>query len=300
MNRRDFFVSSAVAGAATMLTGTAMAENLNKASEAKLRLACSWGFVPAKDDAERITRMKELGFEGIEAGGDGTGALGQKKMFDDAGFKVVALCFGSCGGRIVSEDVSKRQEGIDMLKKAIENANTLEAKVVVYVPAFNGQTKLNPLEVRKIVVDTMPALAEFAAQANTNIVFEPLNRGESWYIRQVADGAAIARDCNKDAIGIGTMGDFYHMAIEEVDDMGAFLSAGKFLKHVHLGNGPQEPRRTLPGQDDRPFAHGFRGLKYLGYNGFATFECGVAGTDRLAEIRKSIAYLRSEWDKAEV
>ncbi|MDO5114436.1 MAG: sugar phosphate isomerase/epimerase family protein [Planctomycetia bacterium] len=302
MNRRDFFLSTAAAGVGAAVLGNALpatAESLDKTPEAKLRLACYWGgLFPAENDQDRIQKMLEMGFEGIELSGDGGGVKDKKQLFEDAGLEVCSLCFGSCGGAIVSEDPSKRQGGIDALKRALENAHYFGAKCVVYVPAFNGQTKLEHLEIRKILMDTLPALGEFAVQCNTHITLEPLNRGEAWFLRQVADGAQIARECNSE--GIGVLGDFYHMTTEEPSDMGAFLSGGKYLKHVHLGNGPQPPRRTLPGQDDRPFVDGFRGLKYIGYNRFCSFECGVAGDDKLAEVKKSIAFLRREWDKAEV
>ncbi|MDO4571105.1 MAG: sugar phosphate isomerase/epimerase family protein [Planctomycetia bacterium] len=303
MNRRDFFMTSAAIGAGAALASVGkvsaidmatVAENVKKA---KLRFACYWGgLFPAENDADRIKKMRELGFEGIELSGDGGGVKDKKQMFIDEGFEVCSLCFGSVGGAVVSEDPSRRQGGIDALKRALENAAYFGAKAVVYVPAFNGQTKLGHVEIRKILMDTLPALGEFAVECGTHITLEPLNRTEAWFLRQVADGAQIARDCKTE--GVATMGDFYHMAWEEPSDMGAFISGGDRIKHVHLGNGPQPPRRTLPGEDDRPFADGFLGLKFIGYDGFCSFECGVAAPDKFEAVRRSIAYCRSEWEKA--
>ena len=78
------------------------------------------------------------------------------------------------------------------------------------------------------------------------------------------------------------MGDFYHMFIEETSDLGAFISGGAYLHHVHLAS----RIRVLPGQDDRQFVDGFRGLKLIGYQDFCSFECGCRG-DREVEIPKS-------------
>ena len=80
----------------------------------------------------------------------------------------------------------------------------------------------------------MPGIGEHALQAGTRLLFEPLNRREAYFLRQVADGASIARDCESE--GICLMGDFYHMNIEETSDMGAFISAGDKLHHVHLAS----------------------------------------------------------------
>lgn len=317
MDRRNFLLTSAAASAAVLGGQMVRAEepddqpenlenresrSLNKSAEAKLRLALYWrGLgIPAKDDDEFIKKVVDMGFEGIEVSGDGGGFVNDDKFrkIKDAGLQVCSVCFGSCGGAIVSEDEGRRQGGVDSLKRAIENAGKLGAKTVVYVPAFNNQTKLGHVEIRKVLMDYLPGLAKFAAEHGTNVVLEPLNRGEAWFLRQVSDAARIAMEADKDKTGgVGCLGDFYHMWKEEADDMGAFISGGKWVKHVHLGNGT---RRTLPGQDDCPYEPGFRGLKYIGYNQFCSFECGVSGDDKEAEVRKSIAFLRSEWEKAEI
>ena len=173
----------------------------------------------------------------------------------------------------------------------LTSAGALGSTGVIYVPAFNGQTKLANQEIRKILLDTLPAIGEHAAKAGTRLLLEPLNRGEAFFLRQVADAASIARDCKSP--GIGVMGDFYHMFIEETSDLGAFISGGPYVHHVHLAS----RIRVLPGQDERQFVDGFRGLKWIGYQDYCSFECGVQG-DRDEEIPKSMAFLREQWAKA--
>lgn len=53
----------------------------------------------------------------------------------------------------------------------------------------------------------------------------------------------------------------------------------------------------LPGQDERKFVDGFKGLKWIGYQDYCSFECGVRG-DAMVEIPKSMAFLREQWAKA--
>ena len=200
-----------------------------------------------------------------------------------------------------SEVESKRQPGIDDLKKAIETAAEMKSPGVIYVPAFNGQTKLTNQEIRALLLDFLPPLAEFANSCGTNIIFEPLCRMEAYFLRQVADGASIARDVLRKAgveSGIGVMGDFYHMDTEETSQMGALISAGPLLKYIHLAGGVNNPRRTFPGENDMTFVDGFRGLKYIGYQGFCSFECGCAKEDREQAFQDSIAFLRAQWELA--
>jgi sugar phosphate isomerase/epimerase len=137
----------------------------------------------------------------------------------------------------------------------------------------------------------MPGLGEYAVKVGSRVLFEPLNRNEAFFLRQLADAAAICRDCNSP--GIQMMGDFFHMGIEETSDLGAFISAGQYVHHVHLAS----RARNLPGQDDRSFLDGFKGLKYIGFQDFCSLECGVQG-DRKVEIPKAVAVLRDQWEKA--
>lgn len=307
MKRRDFIAASAVAAACLTSSPQVRADSVsaqwdgkspNQAEKARLRISSQMGVIPGGSNAEKFAKMKSWGIEGVElSGGIVNNPEDMKTQIADAGLFPSAVCWGSHGGDLVSDDVSKRQKGVDDLKAVLEAAGIVGSTGVIYVPAFNGQTKLTNQEIRKVLMDTFPALAEFAAQCGTYIIFEPLNRGEAYFLRQVADGTAIAHDINADGKGIGVMGDFYHMSIEETDMMGAFISGGKYLQHVHLAGGTTDPRRTIPGQNQTRFVEGFRGLKYIGYDKFCSFECGVRG-DREVEIPKACQFLRKEWELA--
>lgn len=313
MKRRDFLAASAAVTALSMTNLTSVradstdstydGKSANQSAKAKLRISSQFGQIPGGSIAEKAERCKKWGIEALElGGGQVNSAASVRKELDDAGMLASAICWGSHNGDLCSDIVEKRQPGIDDLKKALEAAGIMGSTGVIYVPAFNGQTKLTNQEIRKILMDTFPALADFAAECNTSIIFEPLNRGEAYFLRQVADGAAIARDiaeqCSeKGKSGIKVMGDFYHMSIEEPDMMGAFISGGKYLQHVHLAGGVTNPRRTIPGQNETRFVEGFRGLKYIGYDKFCSFECGVVG-DKEVEVPKACDFLRKEWELA--
>ncbi len=306
MKRRDFFAASVAAVAAASASSIVKADcttdewdgkSPNQSSKAKLRISSQIHIIPGEKDEDKFERMKKWGIEGVELAGWHTNDPDYwKRVITDNGLTPSAVCWGSHNGDLCSDVVEKRQQGVDDLKKALEGAGIIVCTGVIYVPAFNGQTKLTNQEIRKVLMDTFPALAEFAAECGTNIILEPLNRGEAYFLRQVADGAAIARDVNNGK-GIGVMGDFYHMSIEETDMMGAFISAGSYLKHVHLAGGVTDPRRTIPGQNKTRFVEGFRGLKYIGYDKFCSFECGVRG-DKEVEIPKACEFLRREWELA--
>ena len=292
INRRDFFAAGAVAAGATLVPNGASAEEPKPKPEAVLKLSSQLSVIPGKELPEKLATMQKWSFDGVELSGD---IVGNEKKYEDAvrntNLKMSAVCWGSCKGDLVSEVVEKRTGAVEAFKRVITSAGALGSTGVIYVPAFNGQTKLDNQEIRKILLDTLPEIGEHAVQAGTRVVMEPLNRKEAFFLRLVADAAAIARDCKSP--GICVMGDFYHMNIEETSDLGAFISAGPTLHHVHLAS----RTRVLPGQDERSFVDGFRGLKWIGYHDFCSFECSVRG-DRMVEIPKSMAFLRDQWAQA--
>ena len=289
----------AVSGMSSEADGATIGE-LDKRSVAKLRISSQLGVCPGDTLEEKLANMKKFGCEAVEYGGDVVGQ-GEKyrKMADDAGLKVSAICWGSHGGDLCKGDPARVESIRDDMKKALETAGILGCSGVIHVPAFSSETTMTNQEIRKMCLDFYPEMAEFAKSCNTNLILEPLCRMEAFFIRQVADGTAICRDCvGAPDKGLGVMGDFYHMDTEEVNDMAALIYAGDYLKHIHLAGGVEEPRRTLPGQNSRRFVDGFRGLKYIGYQGFCSFECGRGPGDIMEEFPKAIKFLQSQWEEA--
>ncbi|MGL4595481.1 MAG: sugar phosphate isomerase/epimerase family protein [Thermoguttaceae bacterium] len=327
MQRRDFLVAASLAGATSVLTSSlsrtvkaddsaavtpaagAASTPVDQRAKAKLRIGCNLaGWVPGNNDVEKLAQIKAWGMEAVEAGG---GVVNNPKEFkkkaDDAGLKVSDICFGALGGRTCSADPEEQKKAIDELKRALEAAAVLESCGVVYVPAFNGdqeRIKRTHQEIRRCLIDIDPntkdikggflkEVGDFAAGMNVNVILEPLNRKEAWFLRQVGDAASICRDCQSD--GVKTMGDFYHMYYEEPCAMAAFMAAGPYLTHVHFGSGN---RRIMPSQDpSQSFLAGFRGLKFIGYDKFMCFECGCAG-DAKTEVPKVLEFLKATWEEA--
>lgn len=309
MNRRQFISAGTFAGVG--LTGLAglgsfmtpvaakTTGELDRRGDARLRL-CSQvgGMVPGDSVPAKMANMKKYGMEAAEAsGGVENNPQEFRKMADDAGLEVSAICWGSHDGDLCKEDTGRIDVLRDALKKALEGAGILGAKGVIYVPAFATQTTLSNQEIRKRCLDFLPEMGAFAKECHTSIILEPLCRMEAFFLRQIADAASICRDCGGVDSGVGVMGDFYHMDTEETSDFGAFVCGGPYMRHVHLAGGVSDPRRTLPGQNSRTFVDGFRGLKYIGYQNFCSFECGCSG-DPEVEFPKAIEFLRAQWEEA--
>ena len=295
IHRRGFLLGSLAATASAATVRQTIAATLpDPKQKGRLRLSSQLSRIPGKSLEEKLETMKKWGFEAAELP---SSIVGEEKMYEtalkNAGVTPSAVCWGSAKGLLVSPSADKRKKGQDMLKAVLESAGQLKTTGVIFVPTFHKQCELPSREIRKILIDTLPELGEHAVKCGSRIILEPLNRKETFFLRQVADGASICRDCNSP--GVAVMGDFYHMFFEETSDLGAFISGGDYVHHVHLAS----RIRVLPGQDERQFIDGFRGLKLIGFQDFCSLECGCRG-ERTVEIPKSVEFLRDQWAKATV
>jgi sugar phosphate isomerase/epimerase len=296
LQRRDFFKMSAMAGAAlAALPQTVKAFTLpDPQPAAQLNLSCQEGVAPGKTLTEKLDFMEANGFVGFEPGGGNLGKRVEeiKKALEGRKIKVSAICAGF-QGVIISEKEEERKKAMDSMKEILTAAGALGSTGLIIVPAFNGQTKMGHQEGRELLVKLLAELGDHADKAGTRILLEPLNRRECHFLRQLADAAAICRDVNSP--GICLMGDFWHMTWEETSDMGAFISAGKYLHHVHIAS---RKNRQMPGEDEGDnYVDGFKGLKIIGYHDYVSLECGSKG-DRTKTIPAAVKLMKDNWQAA--
>ena len=305
IDRRDFLKSTlagaalATIGAGVPAIGNAMTQKSDKPKKGKAQLNLSFqeGIAIGDSLEEKLDYMESLGIVGLEPGGGNLAkrvnefqqALRNRKV------KISAICAGF-QGFILAEDTATREKCKNSMKEILAAAGELGSTGVILVPAFNHQKPAYPhtMDTRKFLIEQMTELGDFAAQHNTKVIFEPLNRGEAFYLRQVGDAASICRDAN--CPGLSCMGDFWHMTFEENSDMGAFISAGDYLQHVHVAS---RKRRSMPGEDGDAdnYINGFKGLKMIGYNNYVSFECGCQG-DRNVVVPAAVKLLREQWEQA--
>lgn len=309
LDRRKFLVTS-LAGSAAMVIGgcnsfassksgqgTAPAKGDDLSARAKLNISFQEGTAPGENLNEKFDFMEEHGVVGFEP--HGKPMLERLQEMKDAlkgrNIKVSAVCAGF-DGFILSTDPEIRKKCRDTMAELIIAAGELGSVGVIIVPAFNSQVPVMPhtQETRDFLCGQFDEMGTFAQQHGTTVIFEPLNRKEAFYLRQVADAASICRDINNP--GVKCMGDFWHMTWEENCDMAAFLSAGEHLQHVHIAS---RKRRSMPGEDGEAdnYVNGFKGLKMMGYDKYVSFECGCQG-DRSIVVPAALELLRQQWEQA--
>ena len=322
IGRREFLAAAAVAGLSGALRGAeptdagspSGAKPKTAASQAKhgkavLNLSGQEGFIPGGSLAEKLDLMEKWGFQGLELYGRNLPA--RVKEIQDAlkgrSIKISAICAGFQGW-LIAEDKEQRELAMRTMKEILAAAGELGSTGLIYVPAFNAQKAIPHREARQLLTgfdrwdkrkehDPQPLLLELgehAQKCGTRTLLEPLNRDECYFVRTLADAASICRDV--DHPGVAMMGDFWHMTWEETSDQGAFITAGDYLRHVHIAS---RKRRQTPGEDGPAdnYVDGFKGLKAIGYQDYVSFECGTAG-DKMTAIPAALKLLREQWEQA--
>lgn len=297
---RKTFLRTSLAGAAALAVAPSSLISCTSApqkSNTPLHLSFQEGTAPGENLAQKLDFMEKLGIEGFEPGGHGLSGRVQeiREALSGRNIKVSAICAGF-DGFILAEDPAVKQQFDTTMREIVRAAGELGSTGVIMVPVFNWQNPSKPhtLETRDYLCEEMRKLGDFAVECGTTVILEPLNRKEAFYMRLVADAAAICRDAGSP--GVRCMGDFWHMQ-EETSDYAAFMAAGKeYLQHVHIAS---RGRRIMPGEDgDKDnYREGFRALKELGYKHYVSFECGCEG-ERAATLTAAVELLRTQWEEA--
>jgi len=317
-SRRELFQRSALAAAGMAAAGsggTALAAGqagfggARTKREAVLKLSAQEGRVAGDNLDEQLDNMEKMGFEGLEPGGRGLpGRVKElKNKLKGRPIKISAVCAGFEGWPIADKK-EIRDKAMASMKDILTAAGELGSTGMIIVPAFNHQKSLPHKESRVLLTGfarwdakdrkregaLLQELGDHAIKAGTRILLEPLNRDECYFLRTLADGASICKDLENP--GIALMGDFWHMTWEETSDLGAFLSAGAYLHHVHMAS---RRRRKTPGEDGEAdnYVEGFRGLKIIGYQDYVSLECGAVG-DKAVVVPACVKLLRDQWARA--
>ncbi|MDD4622081.1 MAG: sugar phosphate isomerase/epimerase [Kiritimatiellae bacterium] len=270
---------------------------------AELHCGCQQMLVPGKSFAERYDFLEANGYDRVEINGGNwewlaknADAMAEAIKGRDLRFSVTCI---SARGNAGMADPVERRAVIDTTKSILESAARLGALGVITVPARKKIELPFPELRERYLKEILPEILAHAEKLGVCLMMEPLNRNETMFLRLVADGAAIARDADSPAIGV--LGDFWHMTTEETSDMGAFISAGKYLKHVHIAS---RKTRKIPGVDGEAdnYIDGFKGLKLIGYRGAVSIEAGYPKGTSEGQKRKLLAQAaalaRRQWEQA--
>ncbi|MBN1674883.1 MAG: sugar phosphate isomerase/epimerase [Kiritimatiellae bacterium] len=262
---------------------------------AALNLCLQWRAIPGEEMDQKLDFLEANGFAAVEIP-SGQWLFDEGDRLKDAMAGRKLFIATACGPSDFSYvEAEKREAEVAKFLPQLEVLGGLKSVGLIICPARKNPGLPFPELREDFVTNTGKRLAEHAAKHGTRIVLEPLQRAETKFLRQVADGATMARDIGP---GCTVMGDFWHMSKEETSFMGAFVSAGKRLSHVHVAS---LTNRKVPGVDGPAdnYVDGFQGLKLIGYRGAVSLEGGFPeGADRTELILNMAKLLREQWATA--
>jgi sugar phosphate isomerase/epimerase len=221
---------------------------------------------------EKAQKAAALGYDGIELMVRDPSGLDWpfvKRTLEAAGLEtpqvVTGELFGADGLRLVTPDENLYHRALARTKAVVDLAGYLGA--MVNVGRLRGRLEgLNAKDPWRLAVDRLGELAAYAAQRKVRISLEPLNRYETDFILDVADGLRMIDDLQCDNVGL--MLDVFHMNIEEASIERSLQAAGERCWHVHIA----DSNRRYPGAGHLDFDGVFRTLKQMGYAGYVSAE----------------------------
>lgn len=213
-----------------------------------------------------------LGYDGVELAirdPSDVSIKALKKLLQTNGLVVPAI---GTGQAFVDENISftdsnpkVRARAVERLKQHIELAAQLNSNVII------GLIRGRPDDLAQGRQQCIEALKECCECASgfpdVNIFIEPLNRYETNLINTIAEAMEVIKETGLDNLGL--LVDTFHMNIEETNMAESILTAGPFIKHVHVA----DSNRWVPGHGHLDFKQILSALRKIRYDGFISAEC---------------------------
>ncbi|MGV9199595.1 MAG: sugar phosphate isomerase/epimerase family protein [Promethearchaeia archaeon] len=197
-----------------------------------------------------------------------------RKELDKTGLDVVVCCGCTPSADIASLNPNIRSAGIKHLKKVIDHANVLGAKLIGGVTykaggIFTGQAPTD--EEWSYSVNSMKNLAQYAQQYEISIGVEQINRYETYFINTAIQAVEYCKAVDESNMFV--LLDAHHLILEENDLYRAIVKSKDYLRHFHTA----ENNRGIPGTGLVDWKTVFQALKAINYEGYLVIESFFKG-----------------------
>ena len=264
-----------------------------------MKIALQEGLLPGGTLHEKLDFAESLNVEGLEISG-----RGPARRIDEleSALRNRGIRLGLLGGQgpfgFLGSGIDKRNHSIAEAKENLRVCGHFGAVGLILPPIFGPPRlpDLTPLAdaitlEMQLLTEIVRDLAECAAEQNTKVLLEPLNRYEEHLLRQQQRGIEIIKRAG-DPPSASLLCDFFHMHIEETDTPATLRSAGRrYVGHVHMADNT----RQEPGSGDIDWRAGLSALKDIGFDGYLAYECGITGveeTERRDSLTRSVKFIQ--------
>jgi 5-keto-L-gluconate epimerase len=222
---------------------------------------------------ERLKKAAGLGFDGIELMVREPTILDWnaiRSQISDAGLEISQIVtgelFGADGLCLVTSDMDLYRRSFERTCQVIDMAAFMGT--MVNIGRLRGQLKFLG-ELRdpwSVAVERLHLTIKYAKERGVRITLEPVNRYESDFINNAADGMKLVRDVGLPNLGL--MLDLFHMNIEDPVIEEGLKLAGDKLWHVHIA----DTNRLYPGAGHMDFDPILKTLLEMQYDGYLSAE----------------------------
>ena len=241
-------------------------------------------------DLHHFARAAKLGFDFVELlvpePEDGLDLAETRRAAEDAGIFLVLAARVLPTRSIASDDPANRQGGLDYLKRCVDVAEGLGARMIggpLYGEpmVFAGRPPVprSDADIAARAERTIEGLKQAAAVARSAgkvLALEALNRFETDVISTTRQAIEVV-DAVGDA-GLGLMLDTFHMNMEDRSIPDAIRAAGNRIVHFQAN----ENHRGHPGTGHIDWPAVMRALHQVGYKGPISLEPFRRADDRVA------------------
>jgi D-psicose/D-tagatose/L-ribulose 3-epimerase len=219
-----------------------------------------------------LTRMKQLGFDGVELPLFDADEAGLRRLGDELdrlglGRTAVTVCTAETNP--ISPDPAVRRAALDYLRQRIDWTALVGAEILcgplhsaLGVRTGRGRTS----EEWAWCVEVLREAATHARERGVLLSIEPLNRFEVYFLNTAADANRLVAEI--DSPSLGYLYDTFHANIEEQDIYRSLAANISGVNHIHIS----ENDRGVPGSGHVHWAETFRAIRDTGYDGWLTIE----------------------------
>jgi sugar phosphate isomerase/epimerase len=273
-----------------------------------MKLSSQEHIVPGESFLDRLKYLRDCGIQGVELTlGDQGVMLGSLRHRVDeildgcTSTGVAPSIITTKVFDLLDVDPAKRQSAMNEVRDALDVAARVGALGVCIVPRFGPPSlpDLSPLATawdleHQLFVLEIKELAQQAERLGVCIVLEPLHRYLVKFLRTVGHAKRICEEVGSPALRI--LVDNFQIYNEEVTVEGAIRLGGDLVAHVHISDN----NRRLPPQGSTDFVAIISALRDIGYRGFLSFECDVAGAPLEPQFREATQCMKNLLIKAGV
>ncbi len=236
-----------------------------------------WTHEWAVDFVPFVARVKKLGFDVLEVNAGTVADMSREDrrlLRETAAGEGIELTY--CIGLpahydIASTDAAVRRVGVSYLQKMAVSIGEMHGKMLggIIYGAWPGKLPLNVPDRRPLVDHSVAAMKQAIKSAEDHGVtfcVEVVNRFEHFVMNTATEALGYVNRVDSAACQI--LLDTFHMNIEEDGFEQAIRTAGKRLRHFHIG----ETNRRAPGRGRMAWDEIFRTLAAINYSGAITME----------------------------